>query len=95
MDASFAFACMLRNTTFAVLNRERMEEIITKDSNGNILKDGDSVKLIKDLKVKGSSITLKRGTVVKNIKLTDDPEEVDCRVEKMGIVLRTEFLAKA
>jgi alkylphosphonate utilization operon protein PhnA len=86
---------MLRNTTFAVLNRERMEEIITKDSNGNILKDGDSVKLIKDLKVKGSSITLKRGTVVKNIKLTDDPEEVDCRVEKMGIVLRTEFLAKA
>ncbi len=72
-----------------------MEDLITKDSNGNILKDGDSVKLIKDLKVKGSSITLKRGTVVKNIKLTDDADEVDCRVEKMGIVLRTEFLAKA
>jgi len=72
-----------------------MDEIITKDSNGNILKDGDTVKLIKDLKVKGSSITLKRGTVVKNIKLTDDADEVDCRVEKMVIVLRTEFLAKA
>ena len=72
-----------------------MDEIITKDSNGNILKDGDNVKLIKDLKVKGSSITLKRGTVVKNIKLTDDADEVDCRVEKMAIVLRTEFLAKA
>jgi protein PhnA len=72
-----------------------MDEIITKDSNGNILKDGDTVKLIKDLKVKGSSITLKRGTVVKNIKLTDDADEVDCRVEKMAIVLRTEFLAKA
>jgi protein PhnA len=72
-----------------------MDEIITKDSNGNILKDGDTVKLIKDLKVKGSSITLKRGTVVKNIKLTDDSDEVDCRVEKMAIVLRTEFLAKA
>ncbi len=72
-----------------------MDEIITKDSNGNILKDGDTVKLIKDLKVKGSSITLKRGTVVKNIKLTDDTDEVDCRVEKMAIVLRTEFLAKA
>ena len=64
-----------------------MDEIITKDSNGNILKDGDTVKLIKDLKVKGSSITLKRGTVVKNIKLTDDADEVDCRVEKMAIVL--------
>lgn len=72
-----------------------MDEIITKDSNGNILKEGDTVKLIKDLKVKGSSITLKRGTVVKNIKLTDDADEVDCRVEKMAIVLRTEFLAKA
>ena len=72
-----------------------MDEIITKDSNGNILKDGDTVKLIKDLKVKSSSITLKRGTVVKNIKLTDDADEVDCRVEKMAIVLRTEFLAKA
>ncbi len=72
-----------------------MDEIITKDGNGNILKDGDTVKLIKDLKVKGSSITLKRGTVVKNIKLTDDADEVDCRVEKMAIVLRTEFLAKA
>ena len=72
-----------------------MDEIISKDSNGNILKDGDTVKLIKDLKVKGSSITLKRGTVVKNIKLTDDADEVDCRVEKMAIVLRTEFLAKA
>lgn len=72
-----------------------MDEIITKDSNGNILKDGDTVKLIKDLKVKGSSITLKRGTVVKNIKLTHDADEVDCRVEKMAIVLRTEFLAKA
>jgi protein PhnA len=72
-----------------------MDEIITKDINGNILKDGDTVKLIKDLKVKGSSITLKRGTVVKNIKLTDDADEVDCRVEKMAIVLRTEFLAKA
>lgn len=89
------FALTRRKTNFAAPNQKRMDEIITKDSNGNILKDGDSVKLIKDLKVKGSSITLKRGTVVKNIKLTDDPDEVDCRVEKMGIVLRTEFLAKA
>ena len=65
-----------------------------KDSNGTLLNDGDTVKLIKDLKVKGSSRTLKRGTVVKNIKLTDDEDEVDCRVEKMSIVLRTEFLQK-
>ncbi len=65
-----------------------------KDSNGNILNDGDSVTLIKDLKVKGSSLVLKRGTVVKKIKLTGDADEVDCRINGSGIVLRTEFLKK-
>jgi len=67
-----------------------------KDSNGAILKDGDNVTLIKDLKVKGTSTTLKRGTLVKGIRLTDVPDEVECRVEKIkGLVLRTEFLKKA
>ena len=66
-----------------------------KDSNGALLNDGDSVTLIKDLKVKGSSLVLKRGTVVKKIKLTDDPDEVDCIINGSGIVLRTEFLKKA
>ncbi len=67
-----------------------------KDSNGTILSDGDSVTLIKDLKVKGTSTTLKRGTMVRNIRLTGDPDEVECRVEKIkGLVLRTEFLKKA
>ena len=65
-----------------------------KDSNGTLLSEGDSVKLIKDLKVKGSSITLKRGTVVKNIKLTDDEKEIDCRIDGSNIVLKTEFLKK-
>lgn len=66
-----------------------------KDCNGNPLKDGDSVVVTKSLKVKGTQLTVKKGTVVKNIKLTDDPDEVDCRVEKTRIVLRTEFLKKA
>lgn len=71
------------------------DEDVVKDSNGNILNDGDNVTVIKDLKVKGSSLTIKRGTVVKGIRLTGNPEEVDCRVEKMkGLVLRTEFLKK-
>ena len=65
-----------------------------KDSNGNILFDGDSVVLIKDLKVRGSSMNLKRGTSVKKIKLTDNEEEVDCRINGSSIVLRTEFLKK-
>lgn len=68
----------------------------TRDSNGTILNDGDSVTLIKDLKVKGTSTTLKRGTLVKNIRLTDDASEIECNAEKVkGLVLRTEFLKKA
>ena len=65
-----------------------------KDSNGTSLQDGDTVTLIEDLKVKGSSLTLKRGTVVKKIRLTDDAEEVDCRINGTSIVLKTIFLKK-
>ncbi len=66
-----------------------------RDSNGTILSEGDSVHVIKDLKVKGTSLTLKRGTLVKNIHLTDDAEEIECRVEAIkGLVLKTCFLKK-
>jgi protein PhnA len=71
------------------------DEIEVRDCHGALLANGDSVRLIKDLKVKGSSVTLKRGTVVKGIRLTDDPEEIDCRTDKVkGLVLRTEFVKK-
>jgi protein PhnA len=73
-----------------------MSDIETRDANGAVLKDGDNVTIIKDLKVKGTSVTLKRGTLVKGIRLTGDPEEIDCKVEKVkGLVLRTEFVKKA
>ncbi|GLI24842.1 protein PhnA [Xanthobacter flavus] len=73
-----------------------MSDIEVRDANGAVLKDGDNVTLIKDLKVKGTSVTLKRGTLVKGIRLTGDPEEIDCKVEKVkGLVLRTEFVKKA
>jgi len=66
-----------------------------RDSAGNILADGDSVTLIKDLKVKGAGQTLKQGTVIRSIRLTDNPEEIDCRHESIkGLVLRTEFVRK-
>ncbi|MBT3542467.1 alkylphosphonate utilization protein [Flavobacteriaceae bacterium] len=64
------------------------------DINGNALVDGDSVKLTKDLKVKGAGITLKRGTVVKNIRVTESSEEIDCKIKKTSIILRTEFVQK-
>lgn len=67
-----------------------------KDSNGNALHDGDSVMLIKDLKVKGGGgLTLKRGTVVKNIRLTSSEDEIEFREGKSQIVLKTCFLKKA
>ena len=73
-----------------------MSEVEVKDSNGTLLADGDSVHLIKDLKVKGTSVTLKRGTLIKNIRLTDDEEEIECNADKVkGLVLKTCFLKKA
>ncbi len=70
-------------------------DINVKDSNGTTLNAGDSVQLIKDLKVKGTSVTLKRGTVIKNIRLTDDEEEIECNADKVkGLVLKTCFLKK-
>ncbi len=72
------------------------DELEVKDSNGTLLQDGDSVTLIKDLKVKGANTTLKRGTLVKNIRLTFNPDEVECNTKQVkGLVLRTEFLKKA
>ena len=72
------------------------EILIVKDAYGNILSNGDGVTLIKDLKVKGTSVTLKKGTKVKNIRLTDDEDLIECSADGMkGLVLRTEFLKKA
>lgn len=66
-----------------------------RDAAGNLLVDGDSVTLIKDLKVKGTSTTLKQGTVIRSIRLTGNPEEIDCKHETVkGLVLRTEFVRK-
>lgn len=66
-----------------------------RDASGNILADGDSVVLIKDLKVKGAGQTLKQGTVIRSIRLTENPEEIDCRHDQIrGLVLRTEFVRK-
>ncbi|EAH4720709.1 alkylphosphonate utilization protein [Campylobacter upsaliensis] len=68
---------------------------MAKDSNGTELNAGDSVSVIKDLKVKGANTTLKRGTTIKNIKLTNKDSEIEAKVDKFGtLVLKTEFLKK-
>ena len=70
-------------------------EKVFKDANGNVLQDGDSVTVIKDLKVKGSSLVVKVGTKVKNIRLIDGDHDIDCKIDGIGAMrLKTEFVKK-
>jgi protein PhnA len=68
---------------------------VYKDANGNILQDGDTVSVIKDLKVKGSSSVIKQGTKVKNIRLVDGDHDIDCKIDGFGAMkLKSEFVKK-
>jgi protein PhnA len=74
---------------------EETEAFVVKDSNGNILQDGDSVTVIKDLKVKGASNPVKQGTKVKNIRLVDSDHNIDCKIDGFGAMkLKSEFVKK-
>lgn len=69
---------------------------VYKDANGNVLQDGDTVTVIKDLKVKGSSLVVKVGTKVKNIRLIDGDHDIDCKIDGIGAMkLKSEFVKKA
>jgi protein PhnA len=71
------------------------EAVEVRDAVGNLLVDGDQVTLIKDLTVKGAGQTLKRGTLIKSIRLTGDAQEIDCKYDGIkGLVLRAEFVRK-
>lgn len=75
--------------------RDQAARVEVRDSIGNILADGDQVTLIKDLVVKGAGQTLRRGTLIKSIRLTGDSQEIDCKYEGIkGLVLRAEFVRK-
>ena len=72
------------------------EQRVWKDANGNVLQDGDTVTLLKDLKIKGSSSVVKVGTKVKNIRLIDGDHDIDCKIDGFGpMQLKTEFVKKA
>ena len=69
---------------------------VVKDANGNVLQDGDSVTVIKDLKIKGSSLVVKVGTKVRNIRLVDGDHDIDCKIDGIGAMgLKSEFVRKA
>ncbi|MGB2870504.1 zinc ribbon domain-containing protein YjdM [Psychrobacillus psychrotolerans] len=78
-----------------VVSENNEEQQIVKDSNGNILTDGDAVTVIKDLKVKGSSSTLKQGTKVKSIRIVEGDHNIDCKIDGFGAMkLKSEFVKK-
>jgi len=75
---------------------EEEDVFVVKDANGNTLADGDTVSLIKDLKVKGTSTVLKVGTKAKNIRLVDSDHNIDCKIDSVGpMKLKSEFVKKA
>ncbi len=79
----------------AAAKSREADQVDVRDASGNLLADGDSVITIKDLKVKGAGQTLRKGTVIKSIRLTGDSQEIDCRYEGIkGLVLRAEFVRK-
>jgi len=78
------------------VTEEESDTLIVKDANGKLLADGDSVTIIKDLKVKGSSSTLKIGTKVKSIRLVEGDHNIDCKIDGFGAMkLKSEFVKKA
>jgi len=77
-------------------SQEDPDAPVVKDANGNTLQDGDTVSVIKDLKVKGSSLVVKVGTRVKNIRLVEGDHDIDCRIDGIGAMkLKSEFVKKA
>ncbi|MQY51883.1 zinc ribbon domain-containing protein YjdM [Rhodocyclus gracilis] len=94
-DRTVCADCGFEWPTQAAAEDDQADTRVVRDANGNVLADGDSVVLIKDLKVKGSSITLKVGTKVKSIRLVGGDHEVDCKMEAGSFMLKACFLKKA
>jgi len=79
----------------AAVAEESSDALVVKDSNGNLLQDGDTVTVIKDLKVKGTSLVVKVGTKVKNIRLIEGDHDIDCKIDGIGpMQLKSEFVKK-
>ena len=95
LDAPSQYECAVCGHEWPKEVSEEEAEAVVKDANGNVLSEGDSVTLIKDLKVKGSSKTLKAGTKIKGIRLVEGDHDVDCKVDGMGVMLKSKFLKKA
>ncbi|MES2961191.1 MAG: zinc ribbon domain-containing protein YjdM [Pseudomonadota bacterium] len=86
--------CSFEWSKFGVAEKEEQDDVI-KDANGTVLADGDTITVIKDLKVKGSSLVVKVGTKVKNIRLVGGDHDIDCKIPGIGeMKLKSEFVRK-
>lgn len=89
------YICPMCAHEWPIVSDSLDEQKVYKDANGNPLQDGDTVTVIKDLKVKGSSSVIKQGTKVKNIKLIDEDHDIDCKIDGFGAMkLKSEFVKK-
>ena len=89
------FVCPECAHEWAQQAEEKIVELVFKDANGNTLQDGDTVSVLKDLKVKGSSLVVKVGTKVKNIRLVEGDHDIDCKIEGIGAMkLKSQFVKK-
>ncbi|MGG0824768.1 zinc ribbon domain-containing protein YjdM [Paenibacillus turicensis] len=95
-EDGFNFVCPECGHEWNTEDQAQVEEgLVVKDANGNLLQDGDAITIIKDLKVKGSSSTLKIGTKVKNIRLIEGDHNIDCKIDGFGAMkLKSEFVKK-
>jgi protein PhnA len=95
-DSGFVCPECAHEWTLAPASLPQEPDKLVKDANGNVLKDGDAVTLIKDLKVKGSPSPLKMGTKVKNIRLVEGDHNIDCKIDGFGAMsLKSEFVKKS
>lgn len=97
-DDGLQYVCPECGNEWSKVPEESSEETLksVRDANGNVLADGDSVTVIKDLKVKGSSLVVKVGTKVKSIRLVEGDHDIDCKIDGIGpMKLKSEFVKKA
>lgn len=88
-------ACAHEWSSDQAINQNEPESRVYKDANGNTLQDGDTITVIKDLKIKGSSLIVKVGTKIKNIRLVDEDHDIDCKIDGIGpMKLKSEYVKK-
>ena len=94
-EASDRFECTTCGHEWAKVDAAAEQPRVVKDANGNVLANGDTVVLIKELNLKGGGGAIKMGTKVKNIRLVEGDHDIDCKIDGQGMMLKSQFVRKA